>query len=99
MIHLVIRRALRCALSFTPLLVILSLLVATSIAFAAMIGDHVELNATHQAGVPFHHALGGTHGFQRVPSGTAATVIGTAREGRWLQLRLADARTGWIAAR
>jgi endonuclease/exonuclease/phosphatase family metal-dependent hydrolase len=59
----------------------------------------VELKATHPAGVPFHSAPGGSQTFQRVPGGTVATVIDTAREGRWLQIRLADARTGWIAAR
>ena len=99
MIHLVIRRVLRCAPFLTPLLVTLSLLVATSIALTATVGDQVELKATHQAGVPFHHAPGGSQRFQRVPSGTVATVIDLDRAGRWLQLRLANARTGWIAAR
>jgi endonuclease/exonuclease/phosphatase family metal-dependent hydrolase len=82
-----------------PWLGILALLLTASLAWTAAVGDQVALQATHQAGVPFHHAPGGTQGFQRVPNGTVATVIDTAREGRWLQLRLADARTGWIAAR
>jgi hypothetical protein len=81
MIHLVIHRPLRCAPFFTPLPV-LSLFIPTSIAFAAAIGDHVELKATHQAGVPFHTAPGGTQQFQRVPSGTVATVIDLDRAGR-----------------
>jgi endonuclease/exonuclease/phosphatase family metal-dependent hydrolase len=34
-----------------------------------------------------------------VPSGTVATVIDTARDSRWLQIRLPDSHTGWIAAR
>jgi endonuclease/exonuclease/phosphatase family metal-dependent hydrolase len=66
---------------------------------AAVIGDQVELKASQQAGVPFHTIPGGTHMFQRVPSGTVATVIDLAREGRWLHLRLADQRTGWVATR
>jgi hypothetical protein len=44
----------------------------TGIAFAAVVGDQVELRATHQAGVPFHGAPGGTPTFQRVPGGPAA---------------------------
>lgn len=35
----------------------------------------------------------------RVPGGTVGTVAALAREGRWLQLRLTDARTGWVTAR
>jgi hypothetical protein len=54
----------------------------------AAIGDQVELKATHQAGVPFHTAPGGSRTFQRVPDGTIGTVTDTARDGRGLQLRL-----------
>jgi hypothetical protein len=46
-----------------------------TIAFAATVGDQVELRAMHQAGVPFHNAPGGSQKFQRVPTGTVATVI------------------------
>src|SRR5687768_12106033 len=98
MIHLVIRRALRCALFFTPLLVILSLCVATSLAFAAIIGDQVKLNATHQAGVPLHQEPRGTNDFQRVRDGTVATVTDLAQSGRWLKLSLPDGRTGWVTS-
>jgi hypothetical protein len=35
----------------------------------------------------------------RVPGGTVGTVTALARDGRWLQVRLADARTGWFAGR
>jgi endonuclease/exonuclease/phosphatase family metal-dependent hydrolase len=82
-----------------PLLLAILLWLTASTALAAAIGDQVELHATHQAGVPFHSAPGGTPKFQRVPGGTVATVIDAAREGSWLQLRLADTRTGWISAR
>jgi hypothetical protein len=85
-----------------PLIVLLSLcmpLLFSVAVFAAAIGDQVELKATHQAGVPFHQAPGGTPKFQRVPTGTMATVMDLAREGRWLQIRLADQRTGWISER
>jgi hypothetical protein len=84
------------------LIVLLSLcmpLLFSVAVFAAAIGDQVELKATHQAGVPFHQAPGGTPKFQRVPTGTMATVMDLAREGRWLQIRLADQRTGWISER
>jgi hypothetical protein len=60
MIHLLFRRAARRTSPFTPLLVFLSLFLAASIAFAAAIGDHVELNATYQAGVPLHQEPRGT---------------------------------------
>jgi hypothetical protein len=86
MIHLSSRRAASFTPSFTLLLVTLSVFLAVSIAFAA-VGDQVELKATHQAGVPFHNAPGGTPQFQRVPTGTVATVIGLDRGGSWLQLR------------
>jgi hypothetical protein len=97
--HLAIHCA-ACCLSFrTSLLVTLSVWLAASLAFAAAIGDQVELTATHRAGVPFHTARGGTPTFQRVPTGTIATVIDMARAGSWLHIRLPDQRTGWIAVR
>jgi hypothetical protein len=79
--------------------VTLSVYLGASMAFATTVGDQVELTARHQAGVPFHSAPGGSRTFQRVPDGTVGTVTQTAREGRWLQLRLSDQRTGWVAAR
>jgi hypothetical protein len=99
MIRLFIRWAARRTSIVAPLLLTVSLLGAVSLTFAAAVGDQVELTATHPAGVPFHNAPGGRQTFQRVPSGTVGTVTDLAREGRWLQLRLADARTGWVAAR
>ena len=80
MMHLAIRRAIRCPSCITLLLLTLSLCFTAGSAFAAAIGDQVELNATHPAGVPFHSAPGGTPKFQRVPDGTVATVIDSARE-------------------
>ena len=99
MTPLSLRRAVRHTAYLTHLLLTVSLCFAAGLCFAAAVGDQVELNATHPAGVPLHNAPGGTQTFQRVPGGTVATVMDTARDGRWLQLRLADARTGWIAAR
>jgi len=98
MTHHVIHRAARCTSFSTLLLVILSLLLAAGLAFAA-VGDQVELKATHKAGVPFHNTPGGSQQFQRIPSGIVATVLDIAREGRWLQISLPDQRAGWIAAR
>jgi hypothetical protein len=83
----------------TPLLWFASLFGAVSFACAAAVGDQVELRATHQAGVPFHNTPGGGQTFRRVPRGTVGTVTELARDGRWLQLRLAAARTGWVSAR
>jgi hypothetical protein len=77
----------------------ISLFGVAGITVAAVVGDQVELRATHQAGVPFHSAPGGTQTFQRVPGGTVGTVTALARDGRWLELRLADARTGWVSSR
>ncbi len=94
MIDLAIRRAVRCPSFVTPLLCIVGLLCAAGSTFTAVVGDHVELIATHQAGVPFHKAPSGTQPFQRIPSGTVGTVIGIAREASWLRLSLADGRTG-----
>ena len=80
-----------------PLLAVLWCL-ATGAAFAA-IGDHVELNATNQAGVPLHQEPRGTHDFQRIPDGTRAHVIDVANSGQWLKLSLPDGRTGWVTSR
>jgi hypothetical protein len=99
MIHLTIRRAVRCTSSLTLLLVILSLFFAAGITFAAAVGDQVELKATHQAGIPFHKAPGGGQTFQRVPTGTVGTVMDLAQGGSWLHIRLPDQRVGWITAR
>jgi hypothetical protein len=67
MIHLTIRRvALRIRLR-TPLLLTLLLSLVAGFAFAATVGDQVELKATHPAGVPFYNAPGGGQTFQRVP--------------------------------
>jgi hypothetical protein len=99
MMHLTIRRvAFRIPLR-APLLLALIVSLVVGLAFAATVGDQVELKVTQPSGVPFHNAPGGTPKFQRIPSGTVATVVDIAREGRWLQLCLADARTGWIAVR
>jgi endonuclease YncB( thermonuclease family) len=99
MMHRSIRRAIRCPLFLTSLLLTLSVLLTPSIALAVAIGDQVELKATHQAGVPFHSAPGGSQQFQRVPDGTRAHVIDLAKEGQWLNLSLSDGRTGWVTSR
>jgi Staphylococcal nuclease homologue len=99
MIHLTICHATRCLSFLSPLLLTLSLLLAPSMALAAAVGDQVELTATHQAGIPFHHAPRATPDFQRLPDGTRAHVIGVAQDGRWLKLSLSDGRTGWVTSR
>jgi hypothetical protein len=96
--HRSIRRASRCTSSLLTLLLTFSLCFAAGFAFAA-IGDQVELQATHPAGVLFHHTPSGSQTFQRVPTGTIASVLGLDRGGRWLRIRLPDQRTGWVAAR
>jgi hypothetical protein len=68
-------------------------------AFAAAVGDQVELKAIHQAGVPVHKEPRGTNDFRRVPNGTKATVIDVASAGRWVKLALPDGRTGWVTSR
>ena len=83
----------------TLLLWCVSLFGAARLTYAAVVGDQVELRAIHQAGVPFHNAPGGGQTFQRVPGGTVGTVTALAHDGRWLQLHLADERTGWVSAR
>jgi hypothetical protein len=85
MMHLTIRRvALRIRLR-TPLLLTLLLSLVAGFAFAATVGDQVELHATHQAGVPLHQEPLGTHDFQRIPDGTRAHVIEVAKGGQWLK--------------
>src|SRR5215475_13613537 len=99
MIHRVFRRAARCTRFITPLLFTLAFLFTTSIAFAAAVGAQVELNATHQAGVPLHQEPRGTNDFQRIPDGMRARVIDVAKGGQWLKLSLPDGRTGWVTWR
>jgi hypothetical protein len=76
------RQSIRCAarrlMPLPFLLATLSVVMSAGSVSAVTIGDQVELRATHQAGVPFHTAPGGTPKFQRVPGGTVATVIDTA---------------------
>jgi micrococcal nuclease len=98
MIPLALRRAACCTLPRTPFLVILGLLLAAGMSFAAAVGDQVELQARNRAGVPFHQEPRGTHDFQRLPDGTRATVIAVAQDGRWLKLTRADGRTGWVTS-
>jgi hypothetical protein len=99
MIHRSSHRAVRCSSCVTPLLCLVILLGMAEITGAAVVGDHVELKATHQAGVPLHQEPHGTNDFQRVPDGTKATVREVAPDGRWLKLSLPDGRTGWVTSR
>jgi Staphylococcal nuclease homologue len=93
------RHAGRPMHGLSPLLVTLSVFLAASIAFAAAVGDQVELKATHQAGIPFHQEPRGTDSFQRIPDGTRAQAIDIAKNGQWLKLSLPDGRTGWVTSR
>jgi hypothetical protein len=70
-----------------------------TIAFAVKDGDHVEIKATHQAGILLHQESRSTHDFQRIPDGTEATVIDLGKGGQWLKLSLPDGRTGWVTSR
>jgi endonuclease YncB( thermonuclease family) len=94
-----IHHAARRILLWIPLFVAFLLCLAAGAAFAAAIGDQVELNATHQAGVPLHQEPRGTNDFQRIPDGTRAQVIDVAKGGQWLKLSLSDGRTGWVTSR
>jgi hypothetical protein len=94
-IHHAARRILLCI----PLFVAFFLCLAAGSAFAAAIGDQVELNATHQAGIPLHQEPRGTNDFQPIPDGTRAHVIDMAKGGQWLKLALPDGRIGWVTSR
>jgi hypothetical protein len=82
-----------------PLLLAFLLCLAAGAAFAAEIGDQVELKATNRAGVPLHQEPRGTNDFQRIPDGARAQVIDVAQGGQWLKLSLPDGRTGWVTSR
>jgi endonuclease YncB( thermonuclease family) len=98
MIHRIHHRAVRTRAFLTPFLVTLVVLLTVGIAFAATVGDQVELQARNRAGVPLHQEPRGTHDFKRIPDGTKATVIEVAQDGRWLRLTLPDGRTGWVTS-
>jgi endonuclease YncB( thermonuclease family) len=83
----------------TSLFLALSVCWMVCSAFAAAVGEQVELKASHRDGVPLHQEPRGRHDFQRVPDGTRATVIDMAGGGQWLKLSLPDGRTGWVSAR
>jgi hypothetical protein len=93
------RHPVRGLARLTPPLLTLALLFTTSLTFAFAVGDHVELNGTHQAGVPLHNKPRGTNDFQRVLDGTKATVIDVAQDGRWVKLSLPNGHTGWVTSR
>ena len=76
------RHPVRCLARLTPLFLTLALLFTTSLTFAVVVGDQVELKARNRAGVPLHSEPRGTNDFQRVPDGTKATVLEVAQEGR-----------------
>src|SRR5262245_29270660 len=99
MIQFEIHRAARGLSCVAPLLLTLILLFMASLAFAATVGDQVELNATQQAGAPLHQEPRGTNDFQRGPDGTRGHVIDVAKNGQWLKLSLPDGRTGWVTSR
>jgi endonuclease YncB( thermonuclease family) len=99
MIYCASHRAVRSPSFVTLLLCLAILFCAAGITVAAVVGDQVELKATHQAGVPLHKEPHGTDDFQRVPDRTTATVMEVAPEGRWLKLSLPDGRTGWVSSR
>jgi hypothetical protein len=98
-IHRTIRRAVLCSRCVTSLLCLVILFCAAGITVAAVVGDQVELNATHQAGVPLHKEPRGTNDFQHAPDGTRAQVTEVAKGGQWLKLSLPDGRTGWVTSR
>jgi hypothetical protein len=70
MIDRAIRRAVRCPAFVVLLLCLVIVLCMAGSAFAAVVGDQIELKATHQDGVPFHQEPRGTNDFQRIPDGT-----------------------------
>lgn len=71
-------RRVRCLPLYVPVLVALLLCLTARVAFAAAIGNQVELKATHQAGVPLHQEPRTANDFQRIPDGTRAHVIDVA---------------------
>jgi endonuclease/exonuclease/phosphatase family metal-dependent hydrolase len=82
--------------------IILVFLVPSGAAYGdgtAKVGDRVELKATHHDGIPLHKEPHSTHDFQRVPHGTAANVMETAQDGRWLKLQFEDRKSGWISTK
>jgi hypothetical protein len=81
------------------ILAIVMLLALCGVVAAAVVGDRVELRASHPAGVPRHKEPRGTHDFQHVPDGTGATEMDLAQDGRWLKLAVPDGHTEWITAR
>ena len=85
MIHRSGHRAVRCPSLVTLLRRMVILLGMAGITVAAGVGDHVELRASHQAGVPLHQEPRGTNDFQRIPDGTRAQVIDVAKGGQWLK--------------
>jgi hypothetical protein len=77
-----------CFTRFSQHVIALALLFGLlyqSIAFATAVGGQVELNATHQAGVPLHQEPRSTNDFERIPDGTRAHVIDVAKGGQWLK--------------
>lgn len=76
-------------------LMLLAIFTGASAAAGYEVGQVVELKATKPIGVPLHREARSSL-FDRAQTGTKGTVIGTAKQGRWLQLVLEDGRTAWI---
>jgi endonuclease/exonuclease/phosphatase family metal-dependent hydrolase len=64
-----------------------------------IVGDTIQLRATHHLGVPLHALPQPTDNFQRVLDGAQAKVL-EIREGRWHRIRvLPSGPEGWVVAK
>ncbi|WP_395455775.1 endonuclease/exonuclease/phosphatase family protein [Azospirillum melinis] len=75
-----------------------SLCVSLARAQTVAPGQHVKLAGSNEQGVPLHREPRPSM-VGRIPDGTVATVIDTAREGRWLRVTTTADLSGWIVPR
>ena len=61
-------------------------------------GQKIELRQENRLGIPLHRRSESSFK-DRVDDGTIAEVLGTASDGRWIEIKLPDGRQGWIVER
>lgn len=92
---LFIKRIISCLLT---LFLSISCLVSTALAIDVSPGDQLELKATNRLGVPLHQTSSSSL-VGRTPDGTIVSILETADNGQWINIKLPEGQERWIVER
>jgi hypothetical protein len=93
--RVIIKRIISCLLT---LFLSVCCFGSTALAIDVSPGDQLELKATNRLGVPLHQTSSSTL-VGRTPEGTVVSVLETAEDGRWINIKLPDGKERWIVER